>query len=125
MGDPRHDLGFAAEELVAAWLEGAGWQVLARRVRSSGGGEVDLVGLDPDRVLVAVEVRARRTSRAGTGAETIDARRTARSGRTLAAFAARVAPGHRGLRVDLVSVMPEPGTATRWRLRRIPGVGSR
>ena len=124
MGDPRHDLGVAAEELVAAWLEGAGWRLLGRRVRAAGGGEVDLVALDRDQVLVAVEVRARRTQRAGVGTESIDARRTARSGRTLAACAARLAPGHRGLRIDLVSVVPEPGPAARWRLRRTPDIGA-
>ena len=53
MGDPRHDLGIAAEGAVAAWLEGSGWRVLGRRVRASGGGEVDIVALDPERVLVA------------------------------------------------------------------------
>jgi putative endonuclease len=125
MGDPRHDLGLAAEAGVAAWLEGCGWRVLARRVRSAGGGEVDLVALDPDHVLVAIEVRARRSGRKGMGSEPIDARRTARIGRTLAGFAAHGALGHRALRIDLVSVMPEPGSVCAWRLRRIPDIGAR
>ena len=124
MGDPRHDFGFAAEGAVAGWLEESGWRILGRRVRASGGGEVDIVALDPDGILVAVEVRARHTTRAGIGTETIDAPRTARTGRTLAAFAADGRIAHRGLRVDLVSVMPEPGTDGRWRLRRIPNIGS-
>lgn len=124
MGDARHDLGIAAEAAVAAWLEGSGWVVLGRRVRSAGGGEVDLVALDPDRCLVAIEVRARRTARTGTGSEPIDPRRTARTGRTLVAFAARNAIDHRALRIDLVSVMPQPGGAATWRLRRIPDIGA-
>ena len=124
MGDPRHDLGIVAERAVAAWLEESGWRLLGRRVRAPGGGEVDIVALDPDGVLVGIEVRARRTARAGTGTESIDARRTARIGRTLVAFAAGARIGHRGLRIDLVSVMPEPGTDARWRLRRIPNIGS-
>ena len=124
MGDPRHDLGIVAEGTVAAWLEGSGWRLLGRRVRASGGGEVDIVALDPAGVLVGIEVRARRTMRAGIGTESIDARRTARTGRTLAAYAAGSRVGHRGLRVDLVSVMPEPGTDGRWRLRRIPNIGA-
>ncbi len=122
MGDPRHDLGLVAEEAVAAWLEESGWRLLGRRVRASGGGEVDIVALDPGGFLVAVEVRARHTARAGIGTESIAARRTARTGRTLAAFAAGARIGHRGLRVDLVSVMPEPGSDGRWRLRRIPNI---
>ena len=122
MGDPRHDLGFAAEGAVAAWLEESGWRVLGRRVRAPGGGEVDIVALDPDGVLVAVEVRARQTARAGIGTESIDGRRTARTARTLAAFATGARVRHSGLRFELVSVMPEPGTGGRWRLRRIPNV---
>lgn len=124
MGDPRHDLGLAAEAAVAAWLEGRGWQVIGRRVRSASGAEVDLVALDPDRVLVAIEVRARRTARTGIGSEPIDARRTARIGRTLVAFASRDGLGHRALRIDLVSVMPEPRGEAAWRLRRIPDIGA-
>lgn len=125
MGDPRHDFGLAAEAAVAAWLERSGWSVLARRVRSGGGGEVDLIAFDPESVLVAIEVRARTTTRAGSGSEQIDARRTGRIGRTLVEFAARHKAGHRGLRVDLVIVMPEPGSAARWRLRRIRDIGAR
>ena len=124
MGDPRHDLGLAAEGAAAAWLTRIGWTVLARRVRSTAGGEVDLIALDPGGVLVGLEIRARRTSRAGTGMESIDARRVARMSRTLAAFAASTGPTHRGLRVDVVCVAPEPGVSGRWRVRRLPDVGS-
>jgi Holliday junction resolvase-like predicted endonuclease len=74
--------------------------------------------------MVGVEVRARRTGHTGTGTETIHAGRMARSGRTLAGFAAAGAIGHRGLRLDLVTVMAEPGLPGRWRLRRIPDIGS-
>jgi putative endonuclease len=124
MGDPRHDLGIVAERAVGTWLEESGWRLLGRRVRAAGGGEVDIVALDPNGILVGVEVRARRTGRAGIGTETVHAGRMARSGRTLAEFAAGSAIGHRGLRLDLVTVMPEPGVAGGWRLRRIPDIGS-
>jgi len=123
MGDARHQLGIAAELAVARWLETAGWRVLARRHRSRAGGEVDLIALDPNDVLVAVEVRARRTDRTGTGSESIDAGRSARIGRTLIAFATERGVGHRGLRMDLVTVTPVPGTVVRWRLRRVPEIG--
>lgn len=126
MTDPRHALGMAAEEAAAAWLSRTGWTVLGRRIRSVGGGEVDLVALDPDQTLVAVEVRARRSARAGAAAWTVDRRRVRRLQATLGAFAARAAVRHRGLRVDLVTA--EPGTPTspdRWVLRRIPDIGAR
>ncbi|HEX7196686.1 MAG TPA: YraN family protein [Candidatus Limnocylindria bacterium] len=124
MGDPRHDLGIAAEEAAARWLEAEGWRILGRRQRSRSGGEVDVVALDPAGVLVAIEVRARRTGRAGSGSETINARRTARTGRTLADFAAGSGIAHAGLRIDLVTVAPLPGPVGRWRLRRIPDIGA-
>jgi putative endonuclease len=125
MGDPRHDLGLAAERAVAAWLERCGWAILARRQRSPGGGEVDLIALDPARILVAVEVRARRSARAGTGTEAIDARRTARIGRTLSAFGRARADGraHRGVRIDVVTATPVPGPVDHWHLCRYPDAG--
>ena len=122
MGDPRHLLGLAAEDAVAAWLTAAGWRVIRRRARSAGGGEVDLVALDPGETLVAIEVRARRTGRSGPAATTVDARRVRRLGRTLAAVAAECGEPHRGLRVDLVSVEPS-GDPGRWWLTRLPGIG--
>ncbi len=124
MGDPRHDFGIAAEHAVASWLEAAGWRIMARRQRSTDGGEIDLIAVDTGAVLVAVEVRARRTRRAGIGSEAIDRRRTARIGRTLAAFATSSSVDHRGLRMDLVMVTPIPGPVVRWRLRRIPDIGA-
>ena len=125
MGDPRHALGIAAERAVAAWLESSGWRVLGQRVRASGGGEVDIVALDPERVLVGVEVRARRSLRTGIGTESITPERVRRTGRTIAEFATATRVSHRGLRMDLVSVSPEPGRIPgRWRLRRIADIGA-
>jgi len=122
MTDPRHLLGHAAEAAVEGWLDSCGWRILGRRVRSDAGGEVDLVALDPRRVLVAVEVRARRSSRAGDAAATVDQRRTRRLGATLVAIA-RTAPAHSGLRIDLVTAEPAPGGG--WLLRRIAGIDAR
>jgi putative endonuclease len=124
MSDPRHRLGLAAEEAVATWLRSRGWIPLARRRRTPAGGEVDLVALDPEDVLVAVEVRARRTTRAGSAAVSLDPRRVARLRRSLAAIAGEAgAPSHIGLRVDLVTAEPVPGFPGQWRLARIPAVG--
>jgi putative endonuclease len=123
VSDPRHALGRAAEEAVARWLTDAGWTILARRVRAGAGGEVDLIGLDPARTLVAVEVRARRTERAGSAATTVDRRRVRRLTATLVAYATSATVQHRGLRVDLVAVERIPAHRGRWRLRRIPGIG--
>lgn len=123
MGDPRHLLGLAAENAAARWLDACGWRVLARRCRSPDGGEVDLVALDPDGALVAVEVRARRTSRAGAAGLSVDWRRVTRLRRTLATFGAASGATHRALRVDIVTAEPVGGDSGEWHLVRIPGVG--
>jgi putative endonuclease len=122
MADPRHDLGLTAEAAVAGWLTDAGWRIVERRARSATGGEVDIVAIDPERTLVAVEVRARRTRRAGEAALTVDQRRVMRLRRTLASIAADRRRGHRALRIDLVTVEPA-GQPGRWRLVRVPGIG--
>lgn len=124
MGDARHQLGLAAEHAVATWLEETGWRVVARRFRGRSGGEVDLIAVDPHDVLVAIEVRARRSSRAGDGSESIDARRTARIGRSVVDYASSTRIAHRGTRVDLVLVAPRDLWSGRWRARRIPDIGS-
>lgn len=122
MSDPRHALGLAAEAAVAAWLEATGWTLLARRVRSAYGGEVDILALDRDGVLVAVEVRARRSARTGAAAVTLDRRRVARLRHTLSACAAATRAPHHGLRVDLVTAEPMRSEPKRWCLRRIAGI---
>ncbi|HET8776349.1 MAG TPA: YraN family protein [Candidatus Limnocylindria bacterium] len=121
MADPRHALGSAAETAVGEWLEACGWRIVGRRVRSPAGGEVDLVAIDPADVLVAIEVRARRSARAGRAGLSVDARRVARLRRTLVASAVAVDVPHAGLRVDLVTV--EPDFAGSWRVVRLPGIG--
>ncbi|HEX3219993.1 MAG TPA: YraN family protein [Candidatus Limnocylindria bacterium] len=116
---PRHLLGEQGEQVVASWLIGSGWQVLARRWRGESGGELDLVCAEPGGALVAVEVKLRRTARAGTGLEAVDRHRIARLRRGLAGYAASSGSSWRALRVDLVTLEPE---GQRWRLRRHPGV---
>lgn len=119
MADPRHTLGRRAEGAVAAWLEAAGWRVLATRWHSAEG-ELDLICYDPAGWLVGVEVRARRTGRSGTPDESVNRRHVARLRATLRAYATRSASAHRGLRIDLVSVTPAAGAVpASWRLRRI------
>jgi putative endonuclease len=58
----RQRLGQAAEDLVAARLVDAGWEVLERNARTRHG-ELDLVALD-GRTLVFVEVKAGRAGSA-------------------------------------------------------------
>jgi putative endonuclease len=110
MPDPRHVLGERAEGATAAWLETRGWTILARRWRCRDG-ELDLVAQDPDGVLVAIEVKVRRSGRAGNPIESIDRQRLGRLRAALGRFTSETSrPIGNGLRVDLVAMRPEgPG----------------
>ena len=122
MPDPRHWLGRAAEDAVASWLAAAGWTLLERRWRCPSG-ELDLVLNDPSGALVGMEVKLRRTSRAGSGAESVDRRRVRRLRAALTAYAASAAQRARPvaeLRIDLVTV--SPASDGRWRLNRLPAI---
>jgi putative endonuclease len=59
MTEQRQRIGRAGEDLVAARLATAGWQIVERNARTRYG-ELDLVALD-GRTLVFVEVKAGRT----------------------------------------------------------------
>ena len=120
MSAPQQRLGHRAELACAAWLGGRGWQVLEHRWRSASG-EIDLVCLDPGGTLVAVEVKLRRTGRAGSAAEAVDARRVIRLRRTLLDYAAQRRVASRSLRIDLVAIEPSGGAAA-WRLSRWAGI---
>jgi putative endonuclease len=96
-------LGVAAEEAVAYHLTAHGWRVLVRRWRCPFG-ELDLACFDSEGVLVGVEVRARRSSRAGSPLESIDRRRLHRLRSSLVDFATTHEISPRALRVDLAAV---------------------
>jgi putative endonuclease len=123
MPDPRHDLGLAAEAATVGWLHRFGWRVVAQRARARGIGEIDVIAVDPRGVLVAIEVRARRSSRTGRPDASLDPRRVLRLRRALVAYVAEHPLPHAGLRVDLVSAEPAGGGGGTWRLRRLPDVG--
>ncbi|NMA70336.1 MAG: YraN family protein, partial [Firmicutes bacterium] len=65
----RLQLGRWGEALAALYLQGLGYQVLARNLRNRLG-ELDLVALDGE-ILVFVEVRTRRGGPAGTPEESV------------------------------------------------------
>jgi Holliday junction resolvase-like predicted endonuclease len=125
MTDRPHALGLVAEAATDRWLRAAGWTVVGLRLRPrvAGGGEIDIVALDPTGILVAIEVRARTSRRTGQAALSVDGRRVARLRRSLAAVGAAAGVPHRGLRVDLVACEPVPDLPGRWRLERVPGIG--
>jgi len=98
--------GLAAETWAALWLRLKGYRILARRERTPAG-EIDLVARRGG-VLVAVEVKARRSVR--TAIDAVSVRQRLRIARALALVAGRdPALSGLGQRLDVVVVRP-------WRL---------
>ena len=69
LADYRQALGLQGEDLAVRELQRRGYAILARRYRTRFG-EIDIVAQDGDAV-VFVEVKARRTARFGSAAESI------------------------------------------------------
>ncbi|MDB5969578.1 MAG: YraN family protein [Hydrocarboniphaga sp.] len=68
--------GADAEDLALAYLQKQGLKLVLRNYRARGG-EIDLVMRDA-KALIVVEVRKRSSTRYGTAAESVDARKRAR-----------------------------------------------
>jgi putative endonuclease len=108
-------VGDAAESLVAARLEKAGWRILGRNVHV-GRRELDLVAIDvgPPAALVVVEVRCRSGRAFGLAEETVDHRKRRRLREAMYELLGRgrlpsgAALPRLPVRVDLVVVEPRP-----------------
>ena len=102
----RSELGRKAESLAAIRLEEAGMRVVVRNWRRSEG-ELDLVALDPEGVLVFCEVRSRTGEASGDPLETVDARKRARVIRAARLYLAEepALSGVTGYRFDVVAVV--------------------
>lgn len=106
--DP-HGLGRRGEDLAAAHLSTLGLTLLDRNWRDPGG-EIDLVAADGE-LLVAVEVKTRRSERFGHPFQAVDARKILRLHRlALAWLRAHPDAGYHGHRVDVLGiVLPDEG----------------
>lgn len=109
MGDRRGALGRRGEEVVEALLRRRGWRILARNFRCPRG-ELDLVA-EEEGVIVFVEVKTRRTSRAGSGAEAVAADKQRRLLRLAEYFLSVRGLVGRPCRFDVAAVAVEPGRA--------------
>jgi putative endonuclease len=104
----RRAVGQAWERVAERHLRGNGLKTLTRNYLCRGG-EIDLVMMDGD-TLVFVEVRYRRTSTHGSGAESVTHAKQRRI--ALAAnhyLAARNVPPSLRCRFDIVSISGNPG----------------
>ena len=100
----RLEPGTSGEDLVAAWYQGNGYEIVARNWRCREG-ELDLV-VRRGRMLVFCEVKTRTTDHFGVPAEAVTYQKRARIRRLAARYlreAARVRPGE--IRFDVAAVL--------------------
>jgi putative endonuclease len=100
--DGRGELGRQGEAVAEAFLRARAYTIVARNFRCRAG-EIDLVALD-GRVVVFVEVRSRRGTRAGTPLESVDVRKRAQVARVAEHFVATRGWHDREARFDVVGV---------------------
>lgn len=100
-------LGRHGEEIAAAHVVGRGWRVLDRNWRATQG-ELDLVALDGDE-LVVVEVKTRRSTAYGHPAEAVTAAKLARIRRLAAAWLADHDVRPASVRIDVLAVLVARG----------------
>ncbi|MDF1489811.1 YraN family protein [Tessaracoccus caeni] len=107
-GKPAQSLGRRGEQLAAQYLMARGWEVLERNWRCNEG-EIDIIAVDPDGILVFVEVKTRSGLYYGHPLEGI----TLEKARRLRGLAVRWVREHAAttprIRVDGVGVVLPPG----------------
>ncbi len=102
-----NDVGRRGEDLAAGYLVRCGWRVLDRNWRSGRSGELDLVALDGDE-LVVVEVKTRRGTAFGHPAEAVTVAKLARLRRLTAAWLAAHGTHPASVRIDVVAIVLGP-----------------
>ncbi len=112
----RRALGAEGEARAARYLSARGYRIEARNVRA-GGVEIDLVASRAG-LVVFVEVKTRRSRRAGPPEEAVDARKRARLVRGAAAWLHDQRRGARRIRFDVITCEPD---SQGWRLRHLEG----
>jgi putative endonuclease len=98
----RQSLGILGEDLACAELLRRGYSILARRYRTRFG-EIDIIS-ERDNVVVFVEVKARRTGRFGTAAESIPMWKRRRIGAMALDYLAWTGRLTRRCRFDVVAI---------------------
>lgn len=116
-------VGRYGEDVAARHLAEAGWTIVERNWRCRDpelGGELDIVALD-GQTLVAVEVKTRRSLRAGDPLEAVTPAKLRRLRRLASRWCAERGPSVAHLRLDVVAVtLPKRGAA---RVTHVVGVG--
>lgn len=114
----KDEVGRYGEDVAERYLRELGWKVLARNWRCREG-ELDLIAVDYD-VLVAVEVKSRRSTNLGLPQEAVTSAKLARVRRLTGAWLAAQDRSWPGVRIDVIGVLlPEAGAA---RIEHLRGV---
>ena len=99
----RTELARRGEDAAAAYLERVGMTIEARNWRDSSG-ELDIVAND-DGVIVMVEVKTRRSERAGTAEEAVSTAKQRRIARLASSYlAGRGGSAPTGIRFDVIAI---------------------
>ena len=113
-GINSRELGRLGEDYACQWLRERNWRILARNWRSRFG-ELDIIALDPEAILVFVEVKTRRTGRFGSPEQAVGPRKQTHLRRAavqwLISHDRDPSARHRGTRFDVISlsVKSDPG----------------
>lgn len=107
----RQQRGRLAEDAAAAFLEARHLTILTRNYRCRTG-ELDIVAITPDGVLVIAEVRLRTNTRYGGAAASVDWRKQRRMQRaTRHLIASKPALARHAVRFDVLDLAPGEGAA--------------
>lgn len=106
-GLASHALGQVGEDLACSVLAGQGWRIVDRNWRSRYG-ELDIVAIDPDDVLVFVEVKTRRGHGHGSPQEAVTLHKQIAMRRASCLWMRERKPGMRRVRYDVVAIDVRP-----------------
>lgn len=98
-----HALGTFGEERAAAFLRGAGYEIIAQNWRCQGG-ELDIVARHND-TLVAVEVKTRRSDACGHPCEAVDVQKMRRLRLLLREWLRTTNMHAHQIRIDVIGVI--------------------
>ncbi|APB71492.1 YraN family protein [Paenibacillus polymyxa] len=99
--DQRKAKGAMGEEAAALFLENLGYRIIERNWRCRSG-EIDLIAKQ-EHILVFIEVRSRSSSKYGTPAESVTARKIAQVRQTAAVYLHMNGIGEAPIRFDMIS----------------------
>jgi putative endonuclease len=103
----RIEMGRRGEDAAAAYLQRIGMEIEERNWRCPVG-EIDIVAMD-GRCLVLVEVKTRRSERAGTPEEAVSPTKQRKLVRLAEAYVQKAAAQPDGVRFDVVALRVLPG----------------